>query len=115
MDAAQKVLKNEPDETNVRFHGHDRLCHCQLKGGDATEARRACSEALKARPEEPRILCDRAEAYLAEDMYDEVGSINIQYTRHLLSVVEVYALCMLCFRHQLHPLSSRFVGRVRLP
>lgn len=36
------------------------------------EARKACSAALKARPDEPRILCDRAEAYLAEDMFDEV-------------------------------------------
>jgi len=72
-EAAQKVLKNEKDVEGVRFHGYDRLCHCQLKGGDIAEARKACSEALKIRPDEPRILCDRAEAYLAEDMFDEVS------------------------------------------
>ncbi len=69
------MLKNEPEQANVRFHGHDRLCHCQLKGGDLLDARKACTEALKARPEEPRILCDRAEAYLAEDMFDEVEKV----------------------------------------
>ena len=40
------------------------------EGSDATETRKACDEALRI-TEEPRILCDRAEAYLAEDMFDE--------------------------------------------
>ncbi|XP_059081547.1 dnaJ homolog subfamily C member 3-like [Tigriopus californicus] len=73
LDAARKVLKNEPEVQNIRFHAHDRLCHCQLKGGDTSEAQKACSEALKVR-EEPRLYCDRAEAFLAEDMLDEAVS-----------------------------------------
>ena len=55
----------------IRFHGYDKQCHCQLQeGSDATETRKSCDEALRI-TEEPRILCDRAEAYLAEDMFDE--------------------------------------------
>jgi len=70
VDSANKVLKNEPTIQMVRFHAYDRLCQCQLKAGDALEARKSCSEALKIE-DEPRIYCDRAETYLAEDMFDE--------------------------------------------
>ena len=36
-----------------------------------------CSEAIRIREdEEPRLYCDRAEAYLDEDMYDEVNSFS---------------------------------------
>ncbi len=87
VDDARKILKNEADESEVRFHGHDRLCHCQLKGGDAAEARKACSEALATRPDEPRILCDRAEAYLAEDMFDEVFIAFLFLTRNIWGLV----------------------------
>lgn len=71
VSAAQKVLKNEPKIDNIRFHGHDRLCHCLVNGrSEAKLARKSCDEALRIH-EEPRILCDRAEAYLVDEMYDE--------------------------------------------
>merc|ERR1719219_2234600 len=71
ITAANKVLKNEHKIEKIRFHGYDKQCHCQLQeGSDATETRKSCDEALRI-TEEPRILCDRAEAYLAEEMYDE--------------------------------------------
>merc|ERR1719219_287966 len=69
--SSQKILKNEHKIEKIRFHGYDKQCHCQLQeGSDATETRKSCDEALRI-TEEPRILCDRAEAYLAEEMYDE--------------------------------------------
>lgn len=71
VDSAQKVLKNEPKMEQVRFHAYDRLCHCFLQSGDPVEARKSCTEALKIREDEARILCDRAEAYLAEDMFEQ--------------------------------------------
>ena len=71
VDAAGKVLKNEPTVTMIRFHGHDRLCHCQKEAGRSSESRKACGEALRIQ-DEPRLYCDRAEAYLQEDMFDEV-------------------------------------------
>jgi len=70
VDAANKVLKNEPTVSNIRFHAYDRLCFCQLKSGDTIESKKACSEAIKIN-DEPRLYCDRAEAYLAEDLFDE--------------------------------------------
>ena len=55
-----------------------RLCHCQKEAGNAVESRKACSDAIKIE-DEPRLYCDRAEAYLLEDMFDEVcqGNLNI--------------------------------------
>lgn len=70
VDSAKKVLKNEPTIEMIRFHAHDRLCHCQLKNGDSVASRKSCSDAIKIE-EQPRLYCDRADAYLAEDMYDE--------------------------------------------
>ena len=75
---AKKVLKNEPTIQRVRFHGYDKLCHCQLQGGfDLKAARKSCSDALQIL-EEPRIFCDRADAYLNDEMYDEVRN-NISF------------------------------------
>merc|ERR1719499_117373 len=68
--SAQKVLKNEPSVTGVRFHAYDRLCHCEGESGNPVESRKACSEAIKIE-DEPRLYCDRADAYLQEDMFDE--------------------------------------------
>merc|ERR1712241_400966 len=71
VTAANKVLKNEPKIEAIRFHGYDKLCNCHLQDGlDVDQSRQACDAALRIR-EEPKILCDRAEAYLAEEMYDE--------------------------------------------
>merc|ERR1719219_2505182 len=71
VNTANKVLKNEPKIENIRFHGYEKLCNCHLQDGlDVDQSRQACDAALRIR-EEPKILCDRAEAYLAEEMYDE--------------------------------------------
>ena len=40
------------------------------------ESRKACSDAIKI-DDEPRLYCDRAEAYLLEDMFDEVCQGNL--------------------------------------
>ena len=52
-----------------------RLCHCQKEAGNTVESRKACSDAIKIE-DEPRLYCDRAEAYLLEDMFDEVCQGN---------------------------------------
>jgi len=70
VSAAHKVLKNEPSMENIRFHAHNRLCQCETKQGNTIEGRKACSDAIKIE-DEPRLYCDRADAYLAEDMFDE--------------------------------------------
>ena len=54
---------------NVRFHGYDKLCHCQLKGGeDTATTKKSCDDAIRIR-EEPRILCDRAEVFHEKDSW----------------------------------------------
>merc|ERR1719367_624582 len=71
ITAANKVLKNEPKIEAIRFHGYDKLCNCHLQEGfEMDQSRKNCDAALRIK-EEPRILCDRAEAYLAEELYDE--------------------------------------------
>ena len=66
----------------------NRLCHCQKEAGNAAESRKACGEAIKIEPDEPRLYCDRAEAYLLEDMFDEVNCIKI--TVHKKDIVHFY-------------------------
>ncbi len=41
------------------------------KGDDASEAIRACSEALRIHSEDVNVLCDRADAYINNENYEE--------------------------------------------
>ena len=47
------------------------------KAGNPLESRKACSEAIKI-DDEPRLYCDRADAFLQEDMFDEVSAGYLQ-------------------------------------
>ena len=64
-------LDNVEIQCKVIFVFSLRLCHCQKELGNAVESRKSCSDAIKI-DDEPRLYCDRAEAYLLEDMFDEV-------------------------------------------
>jgi len=72
VNRAQKILDNEPKMARVRFHGWDKLCNCQLNSNqyEMSEVVSSCTEALKIL-EEPRIFCDRADAHLNDELYDE--------------------------------------------
>jgi len=70
---AQKALKNEPKVEAVQFHAYDKLCQCQMMTGDTAGSKKSCTEAIRM-DDQPRLYCERAEAYLAEDMYDEAIS-----------------------------------------
>lgn len=70
VSSAQKVLKNEPHMDQVQFHAYDKLCQCQKMTGDTQGSKKSCTEAIRVN-DEPRLYCDRAEAYLAEDMFEE--------------------------------------------
>jgi len=70
VNNAQKVLKNEPQMEMIKFHAYDRMCQCQKMTGDTNASKKSCSEAIKI-DDQPRLYCERAEAYLAEDMYEE--------------------------------------------
>jgi len=68
VNNAQKVLKNEPQMEMIKFHAYDKMCQCQKMTGDTNASKKSCSEAIKI-DDQPRLYCERAEAYLAEDMY----------------------------------------------
>ncbi|EFX71969.1 hypothetical protein DAPPUDRAFT_308628 [Daphnia pulex] len=70
ITSAKKVLKVDPTVSELLFLAEDKLCHCHLQLGEHSESLEFCSSAL-ARHTEPRILCDRAEDYIALDMLDE--------------------------------------------
>ncbi|KAL3282992.1 hypothetical protein HHI36_006149 [Cryptolaemus montrouzieri] len=67
---AEKVLKNEKEVTNIIFEGKKLLCACYSGSEQSTEAIQYCSEALEL-GDDVNIYCDRAEAYLQTDMYDD--------------------------------------------
>ena len=54
----------------VQFHAYDKLCQCQMMTGDTSGSKKSCTEAIRI-DDQPRLYCERAEAYLAEDMFDE--------------------------------------------
>merc|ERR1712115_346903 len=58
---------------SVQFHAYDKLCQCQMMTGDTGGSKKSCTEAIRI-DDQPRLYCERAEAYLAEDMFDEAIS-----------------------------------------
>ncbi|XP_066930725.1 dnaJ homolog subfamily C member 3-like [Clytia hemisphaerica] len=65
------ALKHEKE--NIRFiaNAKEKLCTSQYKLGDSKEAIKACTEAIELSPQSAHVYCDRAEAYLLEDNFDE--------------------------------------------
>ncbi|KAJ8956857.1 hypothetical protein NQ318_014272 [Aromia moschata] len=70
IEAANKVLKNEKDTTNIIYEAKRLLCSCYSNDEQSSEAISACTEALSLN-DDPNIYCDRAEAYLQSEMYDD--------------------------------------------
>lgn len=70
IESSNKVLKNEPNNQNVRFLATQLLCRCYLGHGDATLAIESCGEALDIQ-RDSSLFCDRADAYIAAEQYDD--------------------------------------------
>ncbi|KPJ09977.1 DnaJ-like subfamily C member 3 [Papilio machaon] len=70
IDNANKLLNIEQEVTLVVFEANRWLCHCYSKDEQYTEAVGACGAAL-ALQKEARVLCDRADALLGLEMYDD--------------------------------------------
>ncbi|XP_033225841.1 dnaJ homolog subfamily C member 3 [Belonocnema kinseyi] len=67
---ANRVLQQEATVKNVRYTALHLLCKCYAADNKVSDAIKSCDEAFRIR-KEPGILCDRAEAYLAGEMYDD--------------------------------------------
>ncbi|XP_066245226.1 dnaJ homolog subfamily C member 3 [Euwallacea similis] len=70
VEAAQKVLKNEKDVRQIIFEAKRILCSCYMHEEQTEEAVQVCTEALEMN-EDPGVFCDRAEAYLQSELYDD--------------------------------------------
>lgn len=67
----------------IRYVAEEKLCHCYLHTDQVTQSLQHCREALELH-KDPAVLCDRAEAYIASDMFDE-GTFSLGLFFHLFS------------------------------
>lgn len=70
IDGSNRVLKNEPSVQNVRFLATQLLCRCYLGNGETSSAIESCGDAIDIQ-REPYLFCDRADAYIAAEQYDD--------------------------------------------
>jgi len=67
----KKALKVDPKiPRKVEFKLRKKLCWCHLKGGEGDLAVDHCTKALEIE-EDSDVICDRAEAYLLNDLFDQ--------------------------------------------
>lgn len=67
---AEKVLKHEKEVQMIIFGAKQLLCSCHVKDESFTDAIKYCRDALEIF-KDPQVLCDRAEAYIGSEMYDD--------------------------------------------
>lgn len=68
---ARKILDTESKVYNFVHTSKSHVCHCQAKAGHGSDAIKSCSDLLEMDPESLDGLCDRAEAHIANENYDE--------------------------------------------
>lgn len=69
-ESAQKVLKYEDEVEMIVFNVKQLLCSCYTKDEQTVLAIQFCREALEI-SQEALVYCDRAEAYIQSEMYDD--------------------------------------------
>lgn len=70
IKSAERVLKLETEIDMIVFGAKQLSCKCHVKGEKYSEAIGKCREALELH-KDPGVLCDRAEAYLETEMYED--------------------------------------------
>lgn len=83
--SAEKALKIEDEIPMIIFSGNQLLCTCYLKDEQYTMAIRKCGEAIELH-KDPSVLCDRADAYLETEMFDD-GKYDL-LRREINSIIE---------------------------
>lgn len=68
--STRKALKLETEIPMIIFNAKQLSCKCHVKAEKYSEAIGQCREALELQ-KDPNVLCDRAEAYMETDMYDD--------------------------------------------
>lgn len=75
IKSIDKALSSETEVPMIIFSAKQIACSCHLKGEMYTAAIKKCREALDIH-KDPGVLCDRAEAYLESEMFDDGEFIN---------------------------------------
>lgn len=70
MASARKVLRVESEAAMVVWEAKKLLCSCGVKEEEFSDAVRTCQEALELHEDE-HTYCDKAEAYIGLEMYDD--------------------------------------------
>ncbi|KAI1280664.1 DnaJ -like protein subfamily C member 3 [Halotydeus destructor] len=73
-EKANTALKTEKDVHRVVHLIKAKKCHCLNKAGLSDEAITVCTEALKLDDQDVNALCDRGDAYLNNENYDDAFS-----------------------------------------
>lgn len=72
LDKGHQILKYEREVADIQLDTYRSLCKCNMELGHIAEAIQQCTEVLEnSDPNDVDVLCDRAEAYLLDERYDE--------------------------------------------
>uniref|UniRef100_A0A915KTU2 Tetratricopeptide repeat protein n=1 Tax=Romanomermis culicivorax TaxID=13658 RepID=A0A915KTU2_ROMCU len=71
IDGAWRVIKTPKIGDAIVMQAKEHMCHCFNKEGNSAEAIKFCDEVIEYYPNNIDALCDRAEALLAEEKYDD--------------------------------------------
>lgn len=70
ISSAEKVLKLEKEMEMIIFGANQLLCSCSVKNDQFSEALAYCKDALNI-VKDANVMCDRAEAQIGNEMYDD--------------------------------------------
>lgn len=73
VEKANQMLKTEPQVGPFVFKAKSHMCHCLMKSEKSSEAVAACTEAVKLEESAP-AYCDRAEAYIQLEQFDDAAA-----------------------------------------
>ncbi|VDN05342.1 unnamed protein product [Thelazia callipaeda] len=71
LNEAVRILKIEKEVQKIQLDAYKHICKCNMHAGHFSESVAACSEVLKFNSGDVDVLCDRAEAFLMTEKYDE--------------------------------------------
>ncbi|VDM75482.1 unnamed protein product [Strongylus vulgaris] len=72
LEKGQQILKYESSVLSIQMDTFRQLCKCNMEAGHISEAIQQCTEVLtNSDPNDVDVLCDRADAYLLDERYDE--------------------------------------------
>nr|WBW70094.1 venom protein [Lampona murina] len=71
ISRAEKAIPLETKVPHIMYLLKSKLCICQNKAGQISEAIKSCSDALNIKPNDFDMLCERGDAHLNNENYSE--------------------------------------------